>query len=68
MHELSVAELATVNGGANGASMSISTGADSLLSMEFKWQKGDNYRDYKLEVGKGINLNFDAFVNGSHIN
>ncbi|WP_114937509.1 hypothetical protein [Mucilaginibacter endophyticus] len=68
IRELSVAELTTVNGGAaNGASMSLSAGTDSLLSIEFKWQQGDNYQDYKLEAGKGINLNFDAFLNGTHL-
>ncbi len=68
LQELDAADLQTINGGAtNGASMTISSSADSLVSMEFKWQQGDNYRDYKLSAGNGIHVNLDAFANGNHV-
>lgn len=64
MRDLTPEELTHISGGTDGASMGLNIGTDSLLSLEFKWQQGDNYHDYKLEAGKGLSLNLDAFVNG----
>ncbi|MDN3582074.1 hypothetical protein [Mucilaginibacter flavus] len=68
LQELAPVDLQAINGGAaNGAGMTMSSSADSLVSMEFKWQQGDNYRDYKLSAGNGIHVNLDAFANGNHV-
>lgn len=68
LQPLSAAELAATNGGASdGASMTMTSSTNSLVSMEFKWQQGNNYRDYKLSAGNGIHVNLDAFANGSHV-
>jgi hypothetical protein len=69
LQPLNSEELAMVNGGAstNSASMTMSSSADSLVSMEFNWQQGDNYRDYKISAGNGIHADLNAFANGSSI-
>lgn len=60
---LNAEEVKQINGGSadNSAGMTLSSSANSLLSIEFKWQQGDNYRDYKLDVGKNVNINLGVF-------
>ena len=64
---LSTEESRNINGGNNesSASMSMTSGTDSLLSMEFKWQQGDNYKEYKISAGNDVDLNLNAYGNKS---
>ncbi|SDF44013.1 bacteriocin-type signal sequence-containing protein [Mucilaginibacter pineti] len=63
---LNADELKNINGGTTeGASMTLTSGADSLLSIEFKWQHGGHLRDYKLSVGNNIDFNLNAYGNGT---
>ena len=60
---LTADELQKTNGGAT-ASMTMSSSADSLVSMDFEWQNGDQSRSYKIEAGKDIALNLNLFGAG----
>ncbi|QXV65982.1 hypothetical protein INP83_02485 [Mucilaginibacter sp. 21P] len=64
LRELNSDEIATINGGAtDGASMSLSSSADSLLSIEFNWQQGNNSRSYKLSAGNNIEADLNLLFN-----
>nr|WP_067055162.1 hypothetical protein [Mucilaginibacter sp. L294] len=64
---LNADELRDINGGtAIGASMTLSSGTDSLLSIEFKWRQGGRSRDYKLSIGNDIDFNLNAYGNGTN--
>jgi hypothetical protein len=68
LQTLDAAELKETNGGTSdsaSASMTMSSNADSLLSMEFHWQQGDRSRDYKISAGNNINFDVNAYGNGN---
>lgn len=66
--QLSADELAAINGGTTTtASMTMSSSADSLLSLNFEWQQGDQSRSYKISAGNNIDLNVGAYGNNSDI-
>jgi bacteriocin-like protein len=61
---LNTEELQQINGGSAGeASMTMSSGANSLLSMDFEWQQGDMSRSYKIAVGQDVHFNVGAYGN-----
>ncbi|OOQ58757.1 hypothetical protein [Mucilaginibacter pedocola] len=67
LRPLNAAELMETNGGSSqtgSASISMSSSADSLLSIQMEWQQGDHYRMYKVEAGKDIDFNLSAWGNG----
>lgn len=66
LRQLDDAELKAINGGAS-ASMTMSSSADSLLSMEFQWQQGDRSKDYKISAGNDINFDLTAYGSGAKI-
>jgi len=56
--------LKQINGGAaNSGSISMTSGAGSLLSMDFEWHQGDMSKSFKIEVGQNIDFNLNAFGN-----
>jgi len=62
--ELSHTEMVNISGGsADGASMAISSNANSLLSIGFNWQQGDSSRSYKVSVGNDIHADLNLFLN-----
>jgi hypothetical protein len=63
--ELNLQELQDINGGSNASAntLSISTGTDALLSLNYEWSQGDKGYEWSLEVGKDVNADIDLFSN-----